>query len=86
MDRFEESTKVWNMNVKGKGPRGRPRSTWEQQVRKDATQKEENCGEKMRRKSCGKTQTDGEAWLSLSHKVDMSEENGGGGGEVLLSF
>jgi hypothetical protein len=32
--------KVSNMKVKGKHPRGRPRSRWEQQVREDVTQRE----------------------------------------------
>jgi hypothetical protein len=32
--------KVFNMKVKGKHPRGRLRSRWEQQVRTDITQKE----------------------------------------------
>jgi hypothetical protein len=45
--------KVLNMKVKGKFPRGRPRTRWEQQVRKDVTQKEEH-GRKLRRTSCGK--------------------------------
>jgi hypothetical protein len=30
----------FNMKVKGKCPSGRPRSRWEQQVRKDVTQRE----------------------------------------------
>jgi hypothetical protein len=30
------------MNVKGKHPNRRPNSRWEQQVRKDVTQKEEH--------------------------------------------
>jgi hypothetical protein len=31
--------KVLNMQVKGKRPRGRPRSRWEQQVRKDVKER-----------------------------------------------
>jgi hypothetical protein len=34
--------KVLNMKVKGKCPRGKMRSRWEQQVRKDVTQREGN--------------------------------------------
>jgi hypothetical protein len=32
--------KVWNVKVKGKQPRGKPRSRWEQQVREHNTQRE----------------------------------------------
>jgi hypothetical protein len=34
--------KVLNMKLKGRHPRGRPRSSWEQQIMKDMTQKVEN--------------------------------------------
>jgi hypothetical protein len=32
--------KISDMKLKGKFPRGRPKSRWEQQVRKDITQRE----------------------------------------------
>jgi hypothetical protein len=61
---------VLNMKVKGKCPSGGLRSRWEQQVRKDVTQKEE-CGKKLMRRSYGKTDIDN------PHEVKMSwgEEN-----------
>jgi hypothetical protein len=40
MNEEKISNEVLNMRVKGKCPRGRPRSRWEQQVRKDVTKKE----------------------------------------------
>jgi hypothetical protein len=52
------------MKVKGKHLRGRPRSRWEQRVRKDVTQREGRPWKKLRRMSSGKTVTDGEAWFS----------------------
>jgi hypothetical protein len=58
------------MKVKGKFPKGRPRSRWEEQVRKNITQKERRrWGEKLRRRSTGKTETDRKAWLSDSPKI-----------------
>jgi hypothetical protein len=60
------------MKLKVKHTRGRTRSRWEQQIRKDVAQKEggkEELGKKLR--SCGKTERDGEVWLSdNSHKVE----------------
>jgi hypothetical protein len=57
----EKIKKSSNMKVKGKHPRGRLRSRWEQQVRKDVTMKEENRKKLRRRRTCRKT--DAEAWL-----------------------
>jgi hypothetical protein len=47
--------KVLYLKVKGKCPRGRPRSRWKQQVRKDVRQREGRPWKKLRRRSCGKT-------------------------------
>jgi hypothetical protein len=53
------------MKVKGRHPRGSPRSRWEQQVRKGVMQKEERICEEIEEEGCGRTElTDGEIWLS----------------------
>jgi hypothetical protein len=53
--------KVLNMKVKGKRPRRRPRSGWEQQIRKDVTPREEVHGNKQ------ELWEDRDAWQSETH-------------------
>jgi hypothetical protein len=66
---------VLNTKVKGKHPKGRLSYRREQQVRKDITQKEEHLKKLRRRRSCGKSQTDREAWLSNDrHRVEEEEK------------
>jgi hypothetical protein len=56
------------MKIKVKHPKVRPRSRWEQQIRKN-----EEYRKKLRRWSCGETEIDGEAWLlDKPHKVVTS--------------
>jgi hypothetical protein len=65
--------KVFNMKVKGECPRGRSRSRWEQQVRKDVTQGRKEGHGKILRSSCGKTEIDGDIWLlGNPHEVETS--------------
>lgn len=40
MNKRRSTKKILNMKVKGKRPRGRPWSRWEQKVKKDVTQME----------------------------------------------
>jgi hypothetical protein len=59
------------VKLKGKGPRGRLRSRWEQQLRKDITQKEER-ERKLRRNGFGKRETDGQVVIRnviLQHHI-----------------
>jgi hypothetical protein len=60
---------------KGKCPRRGPRSRWEQQIRKDVSQRKGEHGRKLKGWgwSCGKPGTDGEG----THKVDVFHGAGG---------
>jgi hypothetical protein len=51
---------VLNIRVKGKCPRGRLKSRWEQQVRKAVTQKQRRPWKTLRRRKCGKIETGAE--------------------------
>jgi hypothetical protein len=55
-----------NTELKGRHSRSR----WEQQVRKVSCRKKEENGKKLRKKSFGKKETDGENWL-----LDDSRKN-----------
>jgi hypothetical protein len=64
---------VLNTKVKGKCPRGTSRSRWEQQVRKYVTQREGRTQGGNEDDSYGKTEKDGEKWLSHAPlKEEMS--------------
>lgn len=54
---------VLNLKVKGKCPGGRPKSRWEQEVRKDVIQREGKLCKNLGAGAMGR-QTDGEAWRS----------------------
>jgi hypothetical protein len=53
---------VWNIKLKQKDPRGRPRSRWEQVDRCQGERRKKEHGRKLRARSFKKTEIHGEAW------------------------
>jgi hypothetical protein len=68
----ERIPKVLNMKVKGKCPRGRRDQVENNRLGKMSNSRKEGHGKKSRRRSCEKTEIDGETSLSEPLKVEMS--------------